>query len=97
MNLNTVSFACLCCCQLQAVNQPLQSYLIMPVQRLPRYRMLLAELLKYADKHSKDTKQLELALEKVAKIADEINERKRAVRVLLCFYFLLSLCNDTPS
>lgn len=48
--------------------------------------MLLAELLKYSDKKLSHTKELERALAKVAKVADEINERKRAVsyNVLQC-------------
>jgi len=55
----------------------LQSYLIMPVQRLPRYVLLLTELLKNTPPTHPGYKALTEALKKVKEIADFVNEAKR--------------------
>lgn len=57
----------------------LMSYLIMPIQRIPRYRMLIAEVLKYTPINYPDRTQLEEALERVKKVAAFVNENKRMV------------------
>ena len=54
----------------------LGSFIIMPVQRIPRYKMLLAELVKYSE-DIPDFPTLEDALQKVAEVALEINESIR--------------------
>jgi hypothetical protein len=57
----------------------LMSYLIMPVQRVPRYELLLRELIRVTGKdHSEYPKLLE-ALDKIKNIAAHINETKRLV------------------
>jgi len=55
----------------------LMSFLIMPVQRLPRYVMLLQTL----KKHSPDVKigMMEEALQKISEIVEQLNAGKRAV------------------
>ncbi|ELP90625.1 Rho/RAC guanine nucleotide exchange factor, putative [Entamoeba invadens IP1] len=61
--------------QLQAENQlDLRSYLIMPVQRLPRYRLLLTDLIKHTDDAFPDKPNLQKALEEISKIALVVNE-----------------------
>ena len=53
------------------------SYLIMPVQRIPRYVMLLGELLKNTPKNHVDYVNLEAAFIKTKEVADYVNEKKR--------------------
>ena len=55
----------------------LGSFLIMPVQRIPRYKMLLTELVKYTEEGHPELPELESALDKVGKVAMEINESIR--------------------
>lgn len=55
----------------------LLSYLIMPVQRIPRYRMLLEEIFRFSDSEDKDTADLALALTKIKAVALGVNEAKR--------------------
>ncbi|KAL1524027.1 hypothetical protein AB1Y20_018941 [Prymnesium parvum] len=54
-----------------------RSFLIMPVQRVPRYRMLLEDLLAHTDSGHLDEEPFKEALEKVMEVAQHINEEKR--------------------
>lgn len=56
---------------------PLDSLLIMPIQRIPRYRLLLEEVIKYTPEEHIDYKDLCSALNLIKEIASFINERKR--------------------
>ena len=56
-----------------------RSFLIQPVQRVPRYRMLLEELLSYTDANHADEAPLRESLAKVCEVAVHINEQKRHV------------------
>ncbi|KAJ3434088.1 faciogenital dysplasia protein [Anaeramoeba flamelloides] len=51
--------------------------LIAPIQRVPRYLLLLKELLKYSEQDHPDYKYLESALESISKQANILNESKR--------------------
>ncbi len=55
----------------------LRSFLIQPVQRVPRYRMLLEDLLNHTEEGHPDEEPLRDALEKVKEVAAHINEDKR--------------------
>jgi hypothetical protein len=55
----------------------LESYLIMPVQRLPRYQMLLQGLLKYTDEKHVDFEDLTQAQDNIVVICKEINFQKQ--------------------
>ncbi|KAJ9085223.1 hypothetical protein DSO57_1016025 [Entomophthora muscae] len=55
----------------------LQGFLLLPVQRIPRYRLLLQDLLKCTPLDHPDREGLVRAYGEVARRADEINERKR--------------------
>ncbi len=55
----------------------LQSFLIMPVQRLPRIRLLLQDLLKHTPKDHPDYTPLQGALALISQIADFVNETLR--------------------
>jgi len=55
----------------------LEDFLIMPVQRIPRYVLLLEQLFGVTPKGHPDKKPLGEALAKVRIVADELNEAKR--------------------
>jgi hypothetical protein len=55
----------------------IETLLIEPVQRIPRYKMLLAELLKYTPDDHEDRPKIIQALEKVADVAMQNNEAIR--------------------
>lgn len=63
--------------------QPIASYLIMPVQRLPRYIMLLRELSRYTPPTHKDAPLLAQAIEKVSAVTEFVNEKKRVAEQLM--------------
>jgi len=51
----------------------LSSFLIMPVQRIPRYKMLLQELLKYTDNNHRDFEKLTSACQIIEEVARSLN------------------------
>jgi len=57
-------------------NLTLESHLIMPVQRLPRYQLLLDTLLKYTPEEHVDHQNLIKALEKTREVINTINQKK---------------------
>ena len=59
--------------------KPLTNYLILPIQRIPRYILLLNDLNKHTKQNDIDHKHTKYALECVQEIANEINERKRII------------------
>ncbi len=63
-------------CEANAKGLQLESYLIMPVQRLPRYQMLLNGLLKYTDEQHVDYADLCSAQQSIINICTEINTQK---------------------
>eukprot|EP00211_Chloroparvula_japonica_P003584 CAMPEP_0119137266 /NCGR_PEP_ID=MMETSP1310-20130426/23265_1 /TAXON_ID=464262 /ORGANISM="Genus nov. species nov., Strain RCC2339" /LENGTH=720 /DNA_ID=CAMNT_0007128335 /DNA_START=89 /DNA_END=2248 /DNA_ORIENTATION=- len=56
---------------------PLEGYLILPVQRIPRYKMLLSELLKFTQEGHVDRENIKKALAYIEGVANSINESKR--------------------
>lgn len=63
-----------------------RSYLIMPIQRIPRYRMLVEELIKGTDQSHPDYQQLQKALESIKEVAIQcdaaIEQHKNRVKML---------------
>lgn len=58
----------------------LQSYLLMPIQRIPRYKLLLASLAECTPAEGEDSipdPLVSAALESMSQLASEMNERKR--------------------
>jgi hypothetical protein len=53
------------------------AFLILPIQRIPRYVLLLQELLKNTPTAHADRAPLEQALVQMRDVADYVNERKR--------------------
>eukprot|EP01083_Nonionella_stella_P189455 700654_1 len=60
-------------------NTTLPSLLINPIQRVPRYVLLLNEIIKYSDKSDASYAKLEKSRDEIKKIADHINEAQRHV------------------
>jgi len=60
-----------------SVGQSLMSFLIMPVQRIPRYVLLLKELIKHTQPGDLQLEPLQRSLDKVTDIAAYVNEQKR--------------------
>ncbi|EGC39499.1 hypothetical protein DICPUDRAFT_96538 [Dictyostelium purpureum] len=58
-------------------NFELDSFLILPVQRIPRYYLLLQDLVKHTWPEHPDQKPLAEAAEKIRNVANFLNERKR--------------------
>eukprot|EP01080_Neovahlkampfia_damariscottae_P009289 gene9289-1377_t len=57
---------------------PIQGFLIKPVQRIPRYKLLLRDLLKVTPTNHIDYENLKIAFEKIDFVAGFVNEQKRA-------------------
>eukprot|EP01130_Rhizamoeba_saxonica_P008502 TRINITY_DN3443_c0_g1_i1.p1 TRINITY_DN3443_c0_g1~~TRINITY_DN3443_c0_g1_i1.p1 ORF type:complete len:252 (-),score=36.31 TRINITY_DN3443_c0_g1_i1:743-1498(-) len=51
-----------------------RSYLIMPIQRLPRYRMLLEDMIKHTPEDHPDYFELQNGLEQLMIVADSVNQ-----------------------
>lgn len=60
----------------------LDSFLILPVQRIPRYNLLLTELIKHTWTDHMDYDNLKKSLEKIQQVASYMNERKREAETL---------------
>ncbi|KAJ3431652.1 faciogenital dysplasia protein [Anaeramoeba flamelloides] len=58
----------------EAQNLDLTSFLILPIQRLPRYNLLLSEILKYTDKEHPDYQDINETIGYIQKVANEINQ-----------------------
>lgn len=56
------------------VHGPVQSYLITPVQRMPRYILFLRELIKYTPPSHPDAELLKIAADSVKEITEQIDE-----------------------
>lgn len=85
----------------QECGQPLESLLIMPVQRIPRYILLLKELIKNTEPYDSDLPILEKAFNAVSEIATKINSCKKAAedgeRILNLQNNLVGLSQDLIS
>ena len=58
-------------------NLPVESFLIKPIQRIPRYKLLLRDLVKETPENHVDFKNLQAAYEKIDYVAGFVNEQKR--------------------
>lgn len=68
----------------------LKHYMLKPVQRIPQYRLLLEEYLKFLPENSPDYVDTQTALAVVANVASHANDTmKQGVSTDCCFYLLL--------
>jgi len=74
----------------------LPTYLIMPVQRLPRYVLLLAELRKVTDASHADCAPLEQAHVKVLEITQLIEEKKKLADSRKVLFSMQNLVGNLP-
>ncbi|CAG8831359.1 14761_t:CDS:2, partial [Racocetra persica] len=58
-------------------NLPFNSFLSLPIQRIPRYKLLLEALLKHTEKTHPDYINLEQCVHQISLIAEEVNEKIR--------------------
>lgn len=56
-------------------NQEINSFLIRPIQRIPRYRLLLKDLLKHTEEDHNDFQALSSAYKQVSDVAEYIEEK----------------------
>jgi hypothetical protein len=56
----------------------LHHLLITPIQRIPRYNLLLSDLVKQTEDSHPDYTNLTAALQETLKVAEHLNERVRA-------------------
>eukprot|EP01103_Thecamoeba_quadrilineata_P018688 TRINITY_DN724_c0_g2_i2.p1 TRINITY_DN724_c0_g2~~TRINITY_DN724_c0_g2_i2.p1 ORF type:complete len:245 (-),score=50.94 TRINITY_DN724_c0_g2_i2:742-1476(-) len=63
--------------KIECHDQPIRSILVMPIQRVPRYLLLLKELVKVTDPSHPDFDGLQSVDSKLQEIATLINDRKR--------------------
>lgn len=57
--------------------QELSSFIINPIQQLPRYIMLLSDLLRNTPADHPDHTNISVAAEKMKKLTEHVNEQKR--------------------
>eukprot|EP01083_Nonionella_stella_P006239 18153_1 len=62
--------------------KPLPQFLILPVQRVPRYILLLQDLRKNTEQTSSDYKEIHDAVEMIKDVTQEINDRKKKIENL---------------
>lgn len=61
----------------RSVGLALGAFLILPIQRLPRYVMLLQDLFKHTPSNHADYEDLNTSLWKMKRVADYVNDKKR--------------------
>lgn len=61
--------------------QSLDSLLILPVQRIPRYNMLLGEIIKHTKKDESDYEHLVSALDLIQKVAVTVNDHVKELEI----------------
>lgn len=63
--------------RLPHISRKLEALLIVPIQRVPRYRLLLTELIAHTDQTEEEYTILNAALKQVEAVAHHINEQIR--------------------
>lgn len=58
-------------------NLSLESLIILPIQRMPRYKMLCEEIIKHTESNHPDLNQLKNALSKITEVNNAINSRMK--------------------
>lgn len=64
-------------CEKESQNQGINTFLILPIQRLPRYQMFLETLLKKTPRFHSDYNELKQALEKMISVTSYVDDREK--------------------
>jgi RhoGEF domain len=75
----------------------LYTYLIMPIQRIPRYILLLEDLLKHSRTDHPDYAPLGQAVQKISEIADYVDEKKAFYNDSQRMLALSKECRNVPA
>ena len=68
-------FSSYCTKQINNIGLPLESLIILPIQRMPRYKMLTEEIIKHTEPNHPDLEQLQNALAKITEVNNRINSK----------------------
>jgi len=79
------------------VGQNIESLLITPIQRIPRYELLLKEMLKYTSKNHPQRITLKFAQAKITTIARKLNDAKDRIDKSTKLVKALEMITDVPS
>ena len=71
------SFSSYCTKQMNSIGLPLESLIILPIQRMPRYKMLTEEVIKHTEASHPDLPQLKNALTKITEVNNQINNKMK--------------------
>lgn len=77
--------------------QTLPQLLINPVQRLPRYSLLLKEILRVTEEGNPDKVDLEEAIRKIAEVLAHVNEDKRKTEDIVAMFEIVNDIEGAPS
>jgi len=78
------------------VGSNIESLLITPIQRVPRYQLLLEQMIKYTSNKHPQRITLEYAKEKVTEIAQHINDAKERIEKTRILMEVLATITDVP-
>lgn len=74
----------------------MQSYLILPIQRIPRYRLLLQDLLKQTDPSHKDYQGLQKCLGEILSVAEHLNSTMKQIEASMQLLNIQSQFQNLP-
>jgi len=70
-------FSAHCWTQTEAIGLPLESLLILPIQRLPRYKLLIEEIVKHTESGHPDLDDLRDALSTITEVNNSMNRKMK--------------------
>jgi len=79
------------------VGNNIESLLITPIQRVPRYQLLLEQMIKYTSNKHPQRITLEYAKEKITEIAQHINDAKERIEKTRILMQVLATITDVPA
>jgi len=71
-------------------NLYIDNFLIVPIQRVPRYELLLREMMRKCKQDGPEFETISLALDKVRTVSEILNKRKHEFELVTRMYYLIS-------
>jgi len=68
----------------------IDNFLIVPIQRVPRYELLLREMMRKCEQEGPEFETISLALAKVRTVSEILNKRKHEFELVTRMYYLIS-------